>query len=91
MELGLFSLEERPRYNLLVFINKKEIIFVGNIGKHRERINFKLKGGTFSLDVTGKFFTDTIVRPWHRLPREAMDAPFLEAFKVRLHVLWNLI
>jgi len=24
------------------------------------------------------------VRPWHRLPREAVDAPFLEAFKARL-------
>ena len=25
-----------------------------------------------------------MVRPWHRLPREAVDAPSLEAFKARL-------
>ena len=31
-----------------------------------------------------KFFTERIVRQWHRLPRETVDAPFLEAFKVRL-------
>jgi len=26
-----------------------------------------------------------VVRHCHRLPREAVDAPFLEAFKARLH------
>jgi len=25
-----------------------------------------------------------VLRPWHRLPREAADAPFLEAIKARL-------
>ena len=25
-----------------------------------------------------------VVRSWHRLPREVVDAPFLEAFKARL-------
>jgi len=25
-----------------------------------------------------------MVRPWHRLPREVVDAPALETFKVRL-------
>ena len=30
-----------------------------------------------------KFFT-VRVRHWHRLPREAMDAPSLEVFKARL-------
>ena len=25
-----------------------------------------------------------VVRPWHRLPREAVDAPSLEVFKARL-------
>jgi len=25
-----------------------------------------------------------VVRPWNRLPREAIDAPSLEAFKARL-------
>jgi len=32
-----------------------------------------------------KFFTDKVVRHWHRLLREAVDAPSLETFKARLH------
>jgi len=31
-----------------------------------------------------KSFTARIVRHWHRFPREVVDAPFLEIFKVRL-------
>ena len=31
-----------------------------------------------------KFFTVSVVRQWHRLPREAVDAPSLETLKVRL-------
>jgi len=32
-----------------------------------------------------------VVRHWHRLPREGVDAPFAEAFKARLDgVLSNL-
>ena len=39
-----------------------------------------------------KLFTMRVVRHWSRLPREAVDAPSLEGFKVRLDgVLGNLI
>ena len=31
-----------------------------------------------------KFFTMRVVRCWNRLPREALDAPFLEVLKARL-------
>ena len=37
------------------------------------------------MDVREKFFTMRVVRCWHRLPREAVDArPSLEVFKARL-------
>jgi len=38
------------------------------------------------------FFTMGVVRPWHRLPREAVAAPSLEVFKARLDgALSNLV
>jgi len=48
------------------------------------RNGFKLKEGRFKLDVWLKVFTQRVVRQWHRLPREAVDAPSLEVFKARL-------
>ena len=30
------------------------------------------------------FFTVRVVRQWHRLPREVVNAPFLETLKIRL-------
>jgi len=42
----------------------------------------KLKEGRFRLDVKKKFSTVGVVR--HRLPREVVDAPSLEAPRVRL-------
>ena len=46
---------------------------------------FKLKEGKFKLDIRKKFFfTIRVVRHWHRLPREVVDAPSLQTLKVRL-------
>ncbi|KFV04039.1 hypothetical protein N339_05790, partial [Pterocles gutturalis] len=45
---------------------------------------FKLKDGRFRLDQRNKVITIRVVRQWHRLPREAVDAPSLEVFKARL-------
>ena len=53
---------------------------------------FKVEEGRFRLDVRKKFFTVRLVRHWNRLPREAVDAPSVEAFKARLDgALSNLV
>ncbi|KFP68473.1 hypothetical protein N322_05883, partial [Cariama cristata] len=51
-----------------------------------------LEEGRLRLDIRKKFFMVRMVRHWFRLPREAVDAPSLEAFKARLDgALSNLV
>jgi len=45
----------------------------------------KLKEGRFRLDIRKKFFTMEVVKPWPRLPREAVAALSLAVFKARLN------
>ena len=95
-ELGLFSLEKRKALGRDLIVS-----FQCLKGEHKqegERLcmrvdsdrtrgsGFKLGQGTFSLDITRKFFTQRVVTHWNRLPKEAVDAPSLEAFKARLDV-----
>ena len=35
--------------------------------------SFKLKEGRFRLDIRGMFFTERVVRCWHRQPRVDVD------------------
>jgi len=52
---------------------------------------FKLKEGRFRLDIRKKFFTLWVVRPWPRLPREAVAAPSLAVLKARLDRAWSTL
>ena len=45
-----------------------------------------MRQGRFRLDIRKKSFTLMAVRQWNRLPKEAVDAPSLQAFKARLDV-----
>jgi len=38
-------------------------------------VSFKLKEERFRSDIQKKLFTIRVMRHWHRLPREIVDAP----------------
>jgi len=44
---------------------------------------YKWKEGRCRWDIRKNSFVMRVVRHWSRLPREAVDAPSLEVFKVR--------
>jgi len=100
-ELGLFSLEKRKltghpiaafQYPKRNYRKGWDRLFSRIIGNRTRGNGFKVKEGRFRLDIGKKSFTVRVVRHWKRLPREVVDAPFLEAFKARLdQALGNLI
>ena len=53
------------------------------------RNDFKQEEGRLRLDIRKEFFPVRVMRHWNRLPSKVLDAPTLEAFKVRLGVSLN--
>lgn len=44
---------------------------------------FKLKEGRFRSAIGKKLVTQRVVRSWHKLPRELLDAPSLAVLEAR--------
>ena len=92
-DLRLFSLEKRRLWGDLVvaFQDLKgaykkggERLFTKGCSDRTRGNKFKLKEGRSRLDIRKKFFTMRVARHWNRLPRDVVDTPSLETFKVRL-------
>ena len=92
-ELGLFCLEKRRlqrnltgafQYLKGAYEQKEDWLLTQSDNNRTRESVYKLEEGRFRLDVRKKFLTQKMVWHWHRLPREAMDAPSLDVFKSRL-------
>jgi len=99
--LGLFSLEKkRLRGDLIApfqylkgaYRKDGENIFSRACCDRTRNNGFKLRKGTFKLDLSKKFFIMRVVKRWNGLPREVVETPSLETFKARLDgALSNLV
>lgn len=98
-ELGLFRLEKRRLrgdfITVLQYLKSDykdgDIVLQSHMNNMRAN-GFRLLLRKFQLDTRGKFFTLRTVSHWNNLPREVVDTPTLDSFKIWLdRVLRHLV